>query len=302
MVCSKRQGIIKADICARSFIYLGTILRTAALWAQTKRDEISSPISGSEGDVLPPALVQVNVCVIATCLGACSHGNIDFSLMPGAEQQPCHSCKESWQKAKVAVAFLGFQSSAPDSGKKRELHQRSACSRAARSCFEGGRSEGWHTNLLLHLTGSHRSEPAMELCRGSLQICMTCLEPYLKLSRACFIPLFLYCMLSEVTRHEAIFQCLFLGSRCLREGRGEAKKGWKGRTGTERLPSYPIRCGGFAFSSMKGFLEERLPTQSWIWTAAQPQAFCSEATHVMALTYLAPGRQTVIPSWLDAGD
>lgn len=81
----------------------------------------------------------------------------------------------------------------------------------------------------------------------------------------------------------------------------EARKGWKGGTGTEGLPSYLIRCGGFAFSSMKGFMLEKLPTQSWISTAAQPQAFCSEATRVMAPTYQAPGRQTVT-SRLDAGD
>lgn len=38
------------------------------------------PSAGPWGDVVPPALVQVNMCVITTCLGVCSHSNIDFSL------------------------------------------------------------------------------------------------------------------------------------------------------------------------------------------------------------------------------
>lgn len=69
-------------------------------------------------DVVPPAVVQVNMCLITTCLGVCSHGNTDFLL--NAKSRTAFSCyKENWQKAEVALAFLGFHSGAPDLGEKK---------------------------------------------------------------------------------------------------------------------------------------------------------------------------------------
>lgn len=115
------------------------------------------PLVGLRGDVVPPALVQVNMCVIATCLGVCSQGNIDFLLNAKSRTTAPSLTRGKLTKSSGCFSFPRFSLECPWLGgeKKKASCQRLACSRAACSLFEGRRSERCHGNLLLHLTGSH---------------------------------------------------------------------------------------------------------------------------------------------------
>lgn len=119
------------------------------------------PLADLQGDVVPPALVQVNMCVITTCLGVCSHGNTDFLLNAKSRTTALSLLQGKLTKSWGCFSFPQLSLRCPwvllflEEKKQKLLCRRSVCSRAVCSHFEEERCEGWHRNLLLHLTGSH---------------------------------------------------------------------------------------------------------------------------------------------------
>lgn len=148
----------------------------------------------------------------------------------------------------------------------------------------------------------------MEPCRSSLQTCTDCLEPCPKLYRS-----FLWCIEPEAIH---LPFCSVLGT----EQKYFFSSPWgRGEEGLEEMhkhmeTSFLHQCnpichsgklnegfpGGKAANPKLGragfqhLLRHRL--------AAWPCTSHSKATCIMVLTYLAPGRKSMTPSWLAAED
>lgn len=80
------------------------------------------PLVGLRGDVVPPALVQVNMCVIATCLGVCSQGNIDFLLNAKSRTTAPSLTRGKLTKSSGCFSFPRFSLECPWLGGEKKKH------------------------------------------------------------------------------------------------------------------------------------------------------------------------------------
>lgn len=234
-----------------------------------------------QGDVVPPALVQVNMCVIATCLEVCSHGNTDFLLNAKSRTTALSLLQGKLTKSWGCFSFPQLSLGCPWLGEKKKAE----IIIPKVSLFQGSLFPLWRREMWGVAQKPAATPDRLSWIRagdGALQ------EPFANLHDLPWtlcktIPFFSPVhgargnpapfLLSP--GHRAVF--LYLERRCLQGEVWSGKEGWGEMH--ERMETPLLHQRNLLWSKVKWRISwwkgcQPQAWESWFSTPAQPQACC----------------------------